>query len=1090
MAQIQYPAYTQPPAFTPPTSAQMGWRPSTPDSVMPAQVRTERSGGRGVRNYTALLLPAMVAVFAIEQWAPAKGAVFEGPDNPQQVISGRELGARGGGYRALYDTQSHAVFAVEQWTTAKGWGSEVPDDPRLGRRTRLDGALYAPGFISDPTTPGTTITPVGLSKYPDTTARARLPIAALPWLAARGEAPEQFTSTQGVRLATYPDRVGRFALYWAGLTEVSNASPFDGTLLWNGHAPDQTRRAGLSAAQYAPTPTVDPTAPAPNTPTLRWDAQYPGTTRRASLAPIYYPTTVTDPTTPIVVASTLGWRQAVYPDVCRLPVTYGANRVACEPVFVVEIVTPLRASWITAPDRTTRASLAPVAMPSLALTPLTLESPILAGRVSAPDRIWTLRLPVGEYRSAARGEAPERFTVPALAWLGTHPDTTKRASLSVAVLPFTTRPEAVEKFVVPSRSWAGTWPDTTRRALLPVAVRLEALTFTQRDIVVVVPTQTTWATAPDRTWRRTLPVSEYRSAVRGEAPESMAVPALAWRTIAPHATRRAQLQTASSVSGVAFTHPVLPAPTIQVWRGSHPDVGRRQPFLTLVSPAFMFAFPAQTEPTPLAWLGISPTITPVRRRHPQLDGFVIPWFEAHEANERVSHRPPIHGRRLREGVFAALKAEVFRRLDEAQTSPVFVTEAEVAEALNDGYMELSDTTEWNELSLTIDLLRQRPIYDLRTILGEHLLTVGAAFDDARGRWLLPSTVTELARDDRRWERVEEAAPIRIVPQGLWNVRYWPMQSSDTGSITQYYTALPAALVDDEDAPGFPAMFHQGLVEFALTDLWAGMGEAQLALTAWGRFLEVEAALWGWVNDRAGVPQVGAAGAGGALAPILDPAVARGSAGPGRFAELKDEVYRRLRESPVAPTYFTRVDIEEALNEAYAEMSDATEWYERVLTIDLLHDHAYYDLRTVIGDDFLAAGEAFNLDTQRWLIPSTPQGMDVEDRRWEKQTVGLPQRLLPRGLWWLGYWPMGGAVGSIQQYYWALPPAMVKDDDEPGFPMLFSQGLVELALTDLWASAGESALALAAWERYLAIEADLHAWVVARAGVPMPHGGTS
>ena len=195
--------------------------------------------------------------------------------------------------------------------------------------------------------------------------------------------------------------------------------------------------------------------------------------------------------------------------------------------------------------------------------------------------------------------------------------------------------------------------------------------------------------------------------------------------------------------------------------------------------------------------------------------------------------------------------------------------------------------------------------------------------------------------------------------------------------------------------------------------------------------------------------------------------------------MRAEVFRRLNESSTAPVYWTTDDVDQAVAAGYAELSDASEWYEDHIDISLLNDRPLYDLRTVIGDDFLVLAAAFDTQTNRWLIPSTTRQFDAHDRRWER-VVGEPQRLFIHGLWWLGLWPrIMAETGTIKQYYVALPPALLEDTDEPGFPDTFHYAIVEFALTDLWAQDGEAARALASWQTYLSQEAALTEWVANR-----------
>lgn len=203
---------------------------------------------------------------------------------------------------------------------------------------------------------------------------------------------------------------------------------------------------------------------------------------------------------------------------------------------------------------------------------------------------------------------------------------------------------------------------------------------------------------------------------------------------------------------------------------------------------------------------------------------------------------------------AEIKAEVFRRLDESASTQVFFTEADVEAAIGDGLSELSDATEWDERWQTVDLLAARPWYDVRTILGTHVLSVREAFHEDTNRWLVTGRQSDLDRADARWERVP-APPQRMMTAGLWWVSYWPRIGSDTGTVKQYYTALPDALEDDADEPGFPEPYHYALVEYAIYDLKAQEGETTMALQAWEAYLRYEASLQAFVDGRLSDPMV-------------------------------------------------------------------------------------------------------------------------------------------------------------------------------------------------------------------------------------------
>lgn len=205
------------------------------------------------------------------------------------------------------------------------------------------------------------------------------------------------------------------------------------------------------------------------------------------------------------------------------------------------------------------------------------------------------------------------------------------------------------------------------------------------------------------------------------------------------------------------------------------------------------------------------------------------------------------------------------------------------------------------------------------------------------------------------------------------------------------------------------------------------------------------------------------------------------------AELRAELYRRLEESSDGQVFYTDDDLNDALNEAYLELSDATEWYETYRTIDVLHTQPYYDVRDLFDVEVLSMGPAFHTDTSRWLVPSSARDLDGRWLRWE-QVRGVPERLQTRGLWFVGYWPiLGSETGTVKQYATALPDELSDDLDEPGFPSQWHDVLIDYALAELLPQQGEVSGAMEAWQAYLTGEAEMGAAMQGRGMVPKPMG---
>jgi hypothetical protein len=198
-----------------------------------------------------------------------------------------------------------------------------------------------------------------------------------------------------------------------------------------------------------------------------------------------------------------------------------------------------------------------------------------------------------------------------------------------------------------------------------------------------------------------------------------------------------------------------------------------------------------------------------------------------------------------------LREETKRQIHETGCQGVFFADEDVDAANNDGYMELSDETEWFEEYLDIDLLKNRPYYDLFSLIGPFFLSIKPAFERHSNRWLFPSTVRALDDGDRRWEKSTNL-PQRIFMRGLRWLGFWPKTNADgdgTYPAKLYYTRLPEPLCDDRDEPGFPDTFHIGCCYYAAATLLASDGETNQALLMWEHYLEVEKDLNAWIQRR-------------------------------------------------------------------------------------------------------------------------------------------------------------------------------------------------------------------------------------------------
>lgn len=212
--------------------------------------------------------------------------------------------------------------------------------------------------------------------------------------------------------------------------------------------------------------------------------------------------------------------------------------------------------------------------------------------------------------------------------------------------------------------------------------------------------------------------------------------------------------------------------------------------------------------------------------------------------------------------FLEMQTEVFRRLEEASGAPVFWTLAQIKESINKGYREISDSTEWYEVTDTIALTANQYVYDMTSAtegLSPAALTVKACWNDQTDRWMTPTDVRTL--DNAGYYKWETATgePDMWYIRGLWWLGFERAVAATAGTVTVYYSALPADLSADADTPAFPQEFHLALVEFAVYDCLCQDRENTKALYFYTRYIVKREALRKYVQQRDSKDRVGVIG---------------------------------------------------------------------------------------------------------------------------------------------------------------------------------------------------------------------------------------
>ncbi len=163
-------------------------------------------------------------------------------------------------------------------------------------------------------------------------------------------------------------------------------------------------------------------------------------------------------------------------------------------------------------------------------------------------------------------------------------------------------------------------------------------------------------------------------------------------------------------------------------------------------------------------------------------------------------------------------------------------------------------------------------------------------------------------------------------------------------------------------------------------------------------------------------------------------------------------------------------IHEGINEGLDELSEITRFYERVVSIPVLANRNFYDLRDYLPDDFIDIRAVWSTVRSDWL---TPTSEDLLDPRWE-EAPGDPYTFFTRGFCWLGIYPhAASASGYLRVYFSSLAPQLTHPQAVlADLPDDFTPALEDYAIYDLHAQDGETQKALLRWKDFAIRQAGL------------------
>jgi hypothetical protein len=174
---------------------------------------------------------------------------------------------------------------------------------------------------------------------------------------------------------------------------------------------------------------------------------------------------------------------------------------------------------------------------------------------------------------------------------------------------------------------------------------------------------------------------------------------------------------------------------------------------------------------------------------------------------------------------------------------------------------------------------------------------------------------------------------------------------------------------------------------------------------------------------------------------------------------------RTRFEAASTTRWSNSDIDAAINDGLAELSEYTRYFERTVSMPLKAKRTYYDIRGLTPEQPLSVTAVWHEPGVRWLTPINLSDIGINE--WE-ETTGNPTAWFMRGLWWLGVWPHPSEdTGEfIRIYYTGVAPSLTEDGQEPRqLPDEFVPALEEYAMYELQQREGETDKALYWWGKY-------------------------
>jgi hypothetical protein len=205
--------------------------------------------------------------------------------------------------------------------------------------------------------------------------------------------------------------------------------------------------------------------------------------------------------------------------------------------------------------------------------------------------------------------------------------------------------------------------------------------------------------------------------------------------------------------------------------------------------------------------------------------------------------------------FGEIKTEIYTRVEDSESAPVYYAESQVNTSVNNCYEEMSEWAGWYESQAPLSLAANTIYYDMwnaATFTGGTFLWAKRVFNSQTRRFINPGHYRDLDLNNFEWERAIGEPDIWFMRGTSWFGTF-PHKTSASGTLVMDFVGMPPPLVLDADIPGFPQEFHNGLIEGSLADLYAQDREWKKAKPHWELYKASRKALKEYTN-RTRIPR--------------------------------------------------------------------------------------------------------------------------------------------------------------------------------------------------------------------------------------------